>query len=128
MNALEQEVLRLRAEGDRLNGIATNWKKCVMALVTTTDAPALNFNQLSQFGPGIFLWSVSSPSQGVNMTSSDTTLILGDQYQWQVYQQQSMIYPSLDMLPYINIEDASEEFLLRNCKRPCGILRARFVR
>ncbi|KAL6910086.1 hypothetical protein GGI43DRAFT_826 [Trichoderma evansii] len=114
MNALEQEVLRLRAEGDRLNGIATDWKKCVMALVTTTDAPALNINQLSQFGPGIFLWSVSSSSQGGNITSSDTSLIIGSQYQWQAYQLQPMIYPSLDMLPHINIEDASEEFLLRN--------------
>lgn len=128
MNALEQEVLRLRAEGDRLNGIATNWKKCVIALVTTTEAPALNINQLSQFGPGIFLWSVSSPNQGANMVAGDASLILGSQYQWQVYQQQPMIYPSLDMLPHINIEDASEEFLLRNCKRPCGIFRAQFVR
>lgn len=128
MNALEQEVLRLRAEGERLNGIATNWKRCVMALVTTTDAPALNIYQLSQFGPGIFLWSVSNPNQAVNITSTDASLILSNEYQWQAYQQQPMIYPSLDMLPHINIEDASEEFLLRNCKRSCIFLYARFVR
>ncbi|KAH8130484.1 hypothetical protein LI328DRAFT_153130 [Trichoderma asperelloides] len=114
MNALEQEVLRLRAEGERLNGIATNWKRCVMALVATTDAPALNIYQLSQFGPGIFLWSVSNPNQAVNITSTDASLILSNEYQWQAYQQQPMIYPSLDMLPHINIEDASEESLLRN--------------
>ncbi|PTB43704.1 hypothetical protein M441DRAFT_136082 [Trichoderma asperellum CBS 433.97] len=114
MNALEQEVQRLRAEGERLNGIATNWKRCVMALVATTDAPALNIYQLSQFGPGIFLWSVSNPNQAVNVTSTDASLILSNEYQWQAYQQQPMVYPSLHMLPHINIEDASEEFLLRN--------------
>lgn len=116
MNALEQEVLRLRADGDRLNGIATNWKKCVLALVATADAPVLNIHQLSQFGPGIFLWSVSNPNTVASMAPSDASLLLGSPYQWQVYQQQPMIYPSLGMLPYINIEDASEEFLLRNCK------------
>ncbi|EHK49310.1 hypothetical protein TRIATDRAFT_92385 [Trichoderma atroviride IMI 206040] len=114
MNALEQEVLRLRAEGERMNGIATNWKKCVLALVATADAPVLNIHQLSQFGPGIFLWSVSNPNQAASMAPSDASLLLGSLYQWQVYQQQPMIYPSLDMLPHINIEDASEEFLLRN--------------
>lgn len=121
MNALEQEVLRLRAEGDRLNGIATNWKKCVLALVATADAPVLNIHQLSQFGPGIFLWSVSNANEVASLTPSDmdVSLILDSAYQWQAYQQQPMLYPSLDMLPLINIEDASEEFLLRNCKWLC---------
>lgn len=116
MNALEQEVLRLRAEGDRLNGIAANWKKCVLALVATADEPVLNIHQLLQFGPGIFLWSVSNLNQATSMFSGDISLLLGSPYQWQTYQQQLMLYPSLDMLPHINIEDASEEFLLRNCK------------
>jgi hypothetical protein len=114
MNALEQEVLRLRGEGDRLNQIATNWKKCAMALVSSVDTPVLNIHQISQFGPGIFLWSVSSSEEDV--PASDSPLILSHEYQWQVYQQQAMIYPSLDMLPHINIEDASEVFLLRNCR------------
>ncbi|KAK4062478.1 transcriptional regulator family: Fungal Specific TF [Trichoderma aggressivum f. europaeum] len=112
MDALEQEVLRLRAEGDRLNQIATNWKKCVVALVNSGNTPVLNIHHISQFGPGIFLWSVSSSS--VEITIDDPALFMTHEYQWPAYQQQSMIYPSMDMIPHINIEDASEEFLLRN--------------
>lgn len=112
MDALEQEVLRLRAEGDRLNQIATNWKKCAVALVNSGNTPVLNLNHISQFGPGIFLWSVSSSS--VEITLDSPAFFMSDEYQWPAYQQQSMIYPSLDMIPHINIEDASEEFLLRN--------------
>lgn len=113
MNALEQEVLRLRAEGDRLNQIAVNWKKCALALVSSVDTPVLNIHHISQFGPGIFLWSVSSSD--ADMGVIDPAFLLSHEYQWQAYQQQAMIYPSLDMIPHINIEDASEEFLLRNC-------------
>lgn len=113
MDALEQEVLRLRAEGDRLNQIATNWKKCALALVGSSDTPVLNIHHISQFGPGIFLWSVSSSDTDVVL--DDPALIMSHEYQWQAYHQQAMVYPSLDMIPHINIEDASEEFLLRNC-------------
>ncbi|KAL7949763.1 hypothetical protein V8C42DRAFT_220584 [Trichoderma barbatum] len=112
MDALEQEVLRLRAEGDRLNQIATNWKKCAVALINSGNTPVLNIHHISQFGPGIFLWSVSSSD--VDMTLDDSALFVSHEYQWQAYQQQAMIYPSMDMIPHINIEDASEEFLLRN--------------
>ncbi|KAL7929220.1 hypothetical protein V8C35DRAFT_201013 [Trichoderma chlorosporum] len=112
MDALEQEVLRLRAEGDRLNQIATNWKKCAVALINSGNTPILNVHHISQFGPGIFLWSVSSSD--VDMAIDSPALFTSHEYQWQAYHQQPMIYPSLDMIPHINIEDASEEFLLRN--------------
>ncbi|KAH0494611.1 hypothetical protein TgHK011_001227 [Trichoderma gracile] len=112
MDALEQEVLRLRAEGDRLNQIADNWKKCAVALVNSRGKPVLNIHHISQFGPGIFLWSVSSSN--LDMSIADPAFSMSHEYQWQAYLQQALMYPSLDMIPHINIEDASEEFLLRN--------------
>lgn len=126
MDALEQEVLRLRAEGDRLNQIATNWKKCAVALINTGNTPVLDIHQISQFGPGIFLWSVSSSDADMNI--SHPALLMSYEYQWQAYQQQSMIYPSLDMIPHINIEDASEEFLLRNCMLERYVFLGRIIR
>ncbi|PTB67750.1 hypothetical protein BBK36DRAFT_1168125 [Trichoderma citrinoviride] len=112
MDALEQEVLRLRAEGDRLNQVATNWKKCAVALVNSRGKQVLNIHHISQFGPGIFLWSVSSSD--LDLTTADPAFFMSHEYQWQAYSQQALMYPSLDMIPHINIEDASEEFLLRN--------------
>ena len=120
MDALEQEVLRLRAEGDRLNQVATNWKKCAVALVNSRGKQVLNIHHISQFGPGIFLWSVSSSD--LDLTIADPAFFMSHEYQWQAYSQQALMYPSLDMIPHINIEDASEEFLLRNCKPTPNVL------
>ena len=62
MNALEDEVLRLRVEGEHLDRLAANWKRCTLVLIGPSAVASFGMQQPRQLSPGLFIWTVTGSS------------------------------------------------------------------
>ena len=71
MSSLEQEVARLRTNAAQMDEIATNWKKCALALAGPTIQSFAQNLENFPFGPGILFWVDALDPE----TSSSTHLI-----------------------------------------------------
>ncbi|GAD91484.1 conserved hypothetical protein [Paecilomyces variotii No. 5] len=64
MDALEAEITRLRAEATQVNEIASNWKRCALALAGPAFASAVEDCGIAQLEPGLFIWFIPSNPLG----------------------------------------------------------------
>lgn len=112
MDALEEEILRLRTEKDRLNEVAANWKRCAVALLGAEQTVYESIQSTLNFEPGVFIWMVPSPSENV---APD----MGRQQQ-QITEPQSQQLLSINSyaehLSLLGFHSKSAFALLQNCK------------
>lgn len=98
MNALEEEVLRLRERESSLNEEAIYWKQCALAVIGSKQISGVgNF----QLGPGLFLWTVSNFNDPLSQLLS---------------RPQSPIYSSTTAMSQLTARDALPHTLLQNCE------------
>lgn len=100
MNALEEEVLRLRERESALNEVASYWKQRALTAINRNNLSSIGIQNL-QFGPGMFLWAVSD-----SFTQS----------QYLFPSPQPPIHSSTTTFSQLAVHDALLNTLLQNCE------------
>jgi hypothetical protein len=112
MNALEEEVLRLRAEKDYLNEVAANWKRCTLALLSAEQAAGSSSRPPLHLGPGVFFWMVSGVSEDWPLESEQPQLQITKSQS----QEQSFTNSLTNHLSELGLEGELAAALLQNCR------------
>lgn len=107
MSGLEDEVLRLRADGVKLNEIAQNWKRCATALLGPERRTSLDDHEASRFELGSFLWLASSPP------SNGRTLLQMKEHLWPPWERHVPV--GMSVSSQLGFHGEWEFTLLQNC-------------